>query len=102
MAGKIPYLDRKGAIIAVLSQCARQGRTIFYGELGPQVEVPARGPWKSVLDEIAREETAKGRPLQTVGASPRLIHMAKSARKTPSTIVNRTVPRRRNSIPRSC
>ena len=33
--------------------------------------------------------------LQTVGAKPRLIHMAKTARKpTPSTIVNRTVPRR--------
>jgi hypothetical protein len=24
--------------------------------------VPARGPWKRVLDEIAREETASGRP----------------------------------------
>jgi hypothetical protein len=33
--------------------------------------------------------------LQTVVTTPRLIHMAKSARKrTPSTIVNRTVPRR--------
>jgi hypothetical protein len=62
MAGKIPYLDRKSAIIAALSQCARQRRTIFYGELGQQVDVPARGPWKAVLDEIAREETANGRP----------------------------------------
>ena len=24
--------------------------------------MPARGPWKPVLDEIAREETASGRP----------------------------------------
>jgi hypothetical protein len=62
MAGRIPYLNRKGAIIAALTQCARQGRTIFYGELGQQVDVPARGPWKPVLDEIAREETASGRP----------------------------------------
>jgi integrase len=34
-------------------------------------------------------------PLRTVTVKPRLIQMAKSARKpTPSTIVNRTVPRR--------
>jgi len=34
-------------------------------------------------------------PLRTVVTTPRLIYMAKSARKrTPSTIVNRTVPRR--------
>lgn len=62
MPSKIPYLDRKDAIITVLSRCARQRRTIFYGELGTEVDVPARGPWKAVLDEIAREETANGRP----------------------------------------
>jgi hypothetical protein len=62
MAGKIPYIDRKPAIIATLSQCARQRQTIFYGELGQKVDVPPRGPWKPVLDDIAREETANGRP----------------------------------------
>ena len=62
MVGKIPYLDRKARIVAVLSRCARQRRTIFYGELGSEVDVPARGPWKAVHDEIAREETANGRP----------------------------------------
>ena len=62
MGGKIPYIDRKAAIIAVLSQCARQGQTIFYGELGQRVDVPVRGPWKPVLDDIARDETANGRP----------------------------------------
>jgi hypothetical protein len=62
VAGKIPYGDRKGAIVAVLLRCARQKRTIFYGALGKEVDVPSRGPWKAVLDEIAREETANGRP----------------------------------------
>jgi hypothetical protein len=62
MAGKIPYLERKDRIIGVLRECSRQRRTIFYGELGRKVDVPARGPWKAVLDEIAREETANGRP----------------------------------------
>jgi len=43
MARKIPYLDRKGAIIAVLTRYARQGKTLFYGELGQEVDVPPRG-----------------------------------------------------------
>jgi hypothetical protein len=62
MARRIPYLDRKGAIIATLTQCARQRRTIYYGELGQRVDVPARGPWKAILDDIARDETSEGRP----------------------------------------
>jgi hypothetical protein len=62
MAGKIPYLHRKGAIIAALTEYARQRKTIFYRDLGQQVDIPARGPWKPILDEIAREETASGRP----------------------------------------
>ena len=62
MAGKIPYLDRKAAIIAVLVRCARSRRTIHYGELGGEVDVPSRGPWKPILDDIAREETSSGRP----------------------------------------
>jgi hypothetical protein len=59
---KIPYIDRKAEIVAALLRCAQQGRTIFYGDLGEQVGIPARGPWKAILDEIAREETAAGRP----------------------------------------
>lgn len=59
---RIPYLSRKPAIAAALLRCAQQGQTIFYGELGNQVGIPARGPWKAILDEIAREETSVGRP----------------------------------------
>ena len=62
MAIKIPHIGQKDAIIAVLLRCAREARTIYYGELGREVDIPARGPWKAVLDEIAREETASGRP----------------------------------------
>lgn len=62
MAGKIPHIGRKSAIVATLLRCARQRQTIFHGELGREVDVPARGPWKPVLDEIAREEVANGRP----------------------------------------
>jgi hypothetical protein len=62
MQTKIPYLDRKAEIITTLSQRAKSGRTIFYGELGEEVGIPPRGPWKPILDEIAREETARGRP----------------------------------------
>ena len=40
MAREIPYLDRKGAIVAALVRNARAGRTIYYSELG--VDVPAR------------------------------------------------------------
>jgi uncharacterized protein (DUF433 family) len=62
MATKIPYIERKQAIVESLLRCARQRQTIFYGELGQEVGIPARGPWKPVLDEIAREETEYGRP----------------------------------------
>jgi hypothetical protein len=62
MPTKIPYRDRKSAIVATLSQRAKSGRTIFYGELGEEVGIPSRGPWKPILDEIAREEMARGRP----------------------------------------
>ena len=62
MPPKIPYLGRKAAILTVLLRRAQQGSTIFYGELGKEVGIPARGPWKAILDEIAREETAAGRP----------------------------------------
>lgn len=59
---KIAHGDRMDAIRARLLQLAREGRTIFYGELGAAVGIPARGPWKPVLDEIARLETTDRRP----------------------------------------
>jgi len=62
MPAGIPYRDRKSAIVAALRQCANQGKTIFYGDLGQKVDVPARGPWKAILDEIARDEISRGRP----------------------------------------
>jgi hypothetical protein len=37
-------------------------RTIHYGELGKAVGMAAQGPWKPILDEIAKEETSQGRP----------------------------------------
>ncbi|MEP0322569.1 hypothetical protein [Bauldia litoralis] len=52
----VPYADRKEAIRAVLKYCALSGQTIRYGVLGKATGVPARGPWKPVLDEISREE----------------------------------------------
>jgi hypothetical protein len=58
----IAYIDRKDAIRADLILCAQEGRTIFYNELGRRLDIPARGPWKGVLDEIAREEVQKGLP----------------------------------------
>jgi hypothetical protein len=62
MAGKITYGHRKDAIRTELVRLARGGQTIYYAKLGEAVGIPARGPWKPVLDEIAREETAKGLP----------------------------------------
>jgi hypothetical protein len=59
---RIPYFDRKASILHVLKRCAREKRTIFYGELGKEVDIPSRGPWKPILDDIAREETGNGRP----------------------------------------
>ena len=55
-----PYADKKEAIRGELLRCARDGRTLFYGELGRLVGIPPRGPWKPILDEIAREERGKG------------------------------------------
>jgi hypothetical protein len=55
MGNAIPYSSCRAAIVAVLIDCARQRRTIFYGELGELVGVPAQGPWKPILDDIAKE-----------------------------------------------
>lgn len=62
MTKKIAYLDRKGAIRAELVRLAKARQTITYGELGKLVGVPARGPWKPILDEISRDEAGRGLP----------------------------------------
>lgn len=59
---RIPYADRESEIRAALLQCARAGQTIYYGDLGKQLGIPVRGPWKPVLDKIGREERRAGRP----------------------------------------
>ncbi len=59
---KIPYIERKADIRALLLDRARAGETIFYSDLGRQVGIPSRGPWKPILDDIAREEISSGRP----------------------------------------
>lgn len=56
------YGDRKEKIRAILLQHAREGRTIYYKELGSLVRIPTAGPWKPVLDEISREERSKNLP----------------------------------------
>lgn len=53
----IAYADRKESVRAVLRYCAMQRQTVRYGVLGKAVGIPARGPWKPLLDEISREET---------------------------------------------
>ncbi|MBZ9925018.1 hypothetical protein [Mesorhizobium sp. BR1-1-4] len=53
----VSYADRKEAVRAVLKYCAMQHQTVRYGVLGKAVGIPAQGPWKSLLDEISREET---------------------------------------------
>lgn len=57
-----PSNPKKAQIRAILVERARSGVPITYGDLGLKVGMTARGPWKSVLDEIAREEKAAGLP----------------------------------------
>lgn len=64
MARCLPYFEKKAAIRAELLSVAtsRPLRTVTYGEFGARVGIPARGPWKRILDLIAEEETAHGLP----------------------------------------
>jgi hypothetical protein len=55
-ANRVPYADRKEAIRAELKRLAAARETIFYSDLGQKLGIPARGPWKPILDEIASEE----------------------------------------------
>ena len=62
MPTAVAYGDRKASILEVLIAEARSKRTIRYGVLGAKIGIPARGPWKAVLDELGRDEVAAGRP----------------------------------------
>jgi hypothetical protein len=54
--------ERKRRIRIELLKQAFKRETIFYSDLAPLAGMPAQGPWKPILDEIAREETSQGRP----------------------------------------
>src|ERR1700732_2047343 len=60
----ISYIDKKDVIRAELMKLAtaRPIRLLTYGEFGERVGIPPRGRWKGILDLIAREEMAAGRP----------------------------------------
>jgi hypothetical protein len=62
MPGKAEDFERKRLIRVTLIKRAMDRKTIHYGELGRIVGMPAQGPWKNILDEIAKEETSQGRP----------------------------------------
>ncbi len=60
----IPYINKKALIRNELLKCAKAKtlRVLTYGEFGKRVEIPARGPWKPILDLIAHEEIDEGLP----------------------------------------
>jgi hypothetical protein len=64
MANQIPYLAKKALIRRELMKCATATpmESPTYGDFGPRVGIPARGPWKRILDHIAEEETRQGLP----------------------------------------
>jgi hypothetical protein len=61
---KISHADKKHVIRDGLLKCARARplKVMTYGELGAGIGIPARGPWKPILDQIADEEIQLGRP----------------------------------------
>jgi hypothetical protein len=54
--------ERKRLIRITLLKHAMEKRAIHYGELCHAVGMPAQGPWKDILDAIAKEETSQGQP----------------------------------------
>ena len=64
MASSIPYLSKKALIRSELLKCATATPMEFpsYGTFGPRVGMPARGPWKKILDLISEEDTKQGLP----------------------------------------
>ncbi|HTB00963.1 MAG TPA: hypothetical protein VK804_10850 [Bradyrhizobium sp.] len=68
MIKKIRHLDKKGIIHAGLLDAikAKPIKKIYYGEFGARTQTGPRGPSKQVLDLIADEEKAAGKPDITV------------------------------------
>jgi hypothetical protein len=60
------YLDRKNLVRAKLFECitSKPGQIEYpyHDDFGPRVGIPTQGPWRPVLDSIADEEDAAGRP----------------------------------------
>jgi len=60
---RIPYFDKQDLIRSALVKRAQEGsRILTYTQLGKIVDVPARGPWKQILDFIALGEKRQGLP----------------------------------------
>jgi hypothetical protein len=68
MARKIRHIDKKDAIRAELMKLARAKplAAVCYSDFGKVTDTRPRGPSKEVLDIIAKEEAAAGRPDITV------------------------------------
>jgi hypothetical protein len=68
MSKKIRHIDKKHIIHAGLLGAikAKPIKKIYYGEFGAKTSTGPRGPSKEVLDLIANEEKAAGRPDITV------------------------------------
>jgi hypothetical protein len=62
VSGPSQLAERKRLIRIALIKRALERQTIYYADLGQAVGMPAQGPWKDILDEIAKEETSQGRP----------------------------------------
>jgi len=68
MAKKVRHIEKKDIIRAELMKCVRAKplKRIYYGEFGVLTTTGPRCPSKDVLDLIANEEIAAGRPDITV------------------------------------
>ncbi|MCW6509697.1 hypothetical protein [Lichenifustis flavocetrariae] len=55
-------VDRKNCVVAELRGRAENRKTITYGEMGAMIGLASQGPWKVMLDGIAADERAEGRP----------------------------------------
>ena len=62
MSAKIPHEYRLDDIRRILIETARARATVSYGEMARRLGIGARGPWKPVLDMLARQEISTDRP----------------------------------------
>jgi hypothetical protein len=58
----IAFENRIPAIRSELIELAIDGETTSYKRLSKIVDMPVRGFWTGVLNQLSREETAAGRP----------------------------------------